>query len=256
VNCRRPPLDNADFRRALSLAIDRAASAKACYVWARSGRNVHSSGPGAADVRQTPDGRTIYYQSPQPLGAGLNYAARVELAREHLQRYMISAGLEDAAHIRPIELAFGSDPEQRRIAQAIQQMWETALGLKIELRTLEAKVLSSRLRDLDYVLVRSSWFGDYMDPSTFLTMFTTDDGQNFTGWSNPTYDRLIASAAVEADNERRYELLSAAEQLLCNDCPILTVFHRRGNFVLNERFTGLNDHPRDLMPLQRVRRNR
>ena len=257
VNCRRPPLDNADFRRALSLAIDRAAICESVLCLGEKPAETYIP-PGLAPLmpRQAPDGRTIYYRPPQPLGAGLTYAARVELAREHLQRYMTSAGVESAADIRPIELAFGSDPEQRRIAQAIQQMWETALCLRIELRTLEAKVLSSRLRDLDYDLVRSSWFGDYMDPSTFLTMFTTDDGQNFTGWSNPNYDHLIASAAVEADNERRYELLSAAEQLLCNDCPILTVFHRRGNFVLNERFTGLNDHPRDLMPLQRVRRNR
>jgi oligopeptide transport system substrate-binding protein len=255
VNCRRPPLDNADLRRALSLAIDRAAICEHVMCLGEKPAETYIP-PGIARLmpRHAADGRTIYYQSPEPLGAGLNYRQRVELARDYLKRYMASSGISEVTAIRPIELAFGPDPEQRRIAEAIQQMWEAALGLQIELRTLEAKVLASRLRDLDYDLVRSSWFGDYMDPSTFLTMFTTDNGQNLTGWSSSDYDHLIASAAAEAGNERRYGLLSQAEELLCNDCPIITVFHRRGNFLLNPRFTGLNDHPRDLMALHRVRR--
>jgi oligopeptide transport system substrate-binding protein len=257
VNCRRPPLDNADFRRALSLAIDRAAICEHVLCLGEKPAETYIP-PAVAPLmpRRTPDGRTIYYQSPEPLGEGLTYAGRVELARDHLRRYLAAVGISDIADIRPIELAFGPDPEQRRVAEAIQQMWESALGLRIELRTLEAKVLSSRLRNLDYDLVRSSWFGDYMDPSTFLTIFATDNGQNFTGWSNSDYDHLIVSAAVEADNERRYALLSQAEQVLCDNCPVLTVFHRRGNFLLNPRFTGLNDHPRDLLPLHRVRRVR
>jgi oligopeptide transport system substrate-binding protein len=255
VNCCRPPLDSADFRRALSLAIDRAAICEHVLCLGEKPADTYIP-PGIVPLmpRHEIDGRTVYYQSPEPLGAGLSYAARLELARSYLKRYMALSGISGVADVRPIELAFGPDPEQRRVAEAVQQMWESGLGLRIELRTLEGKVLSSRLRNLDYDVVRSSWFGDYMDPNTFLAMFTTDNGQNFTGWSNSDYDDLIASAAVEADNERRYAMLSQAEQLLCAECPILTVFHRRGNFLLNLRFAGLKDHPRDLLPLHRVRR--
>ena len=70
--------------------------------------------------------------------------------------------------------------------------------------TIEGKVLSSRIRNLDYDLARSDWFGDYMDPATFLNMFTTDSDQNRTGWSSPRYDRLIAAAAAERDDARRF----------------------------------------------------
>jgi oligopeptide transport system substrate-binding protein len=203
VNCTRPPLDDADFRKALALAVDR--EALCAHV----------------------------------LGLG-----------EIPAHTYIPPG---AVHLMPRR---APDPEQRRIAEAVQQMWSEVLGLHVELRTLEGTVLSTRIRDLDYDLALSDWFGDYLDPSTFLTMFTTGDGQNRTGWSNGEYDGLIAAAAREPDNEHRFAELADAERILCEDgVPIITLFHRRGNFLLNPRFEGLTDHVLDRLPVHRIRRS-
>jgi ABC-type oligopeptide transport system substrate-binding subunit len=165
--------------------------------------------------------------------------------------------LAGVSGVRPIEIAFPPEPEQRRVAEAVQRMLETGLGLRVELRSLEDAVLTARIRDLDYDLARSNWFGDYLDPSTFLDMFRTDDGQNRTGWSNAEYDRLIAAAGCEGDNERRYAELAAAERILCEEeLPIIPLLCRRGTFLLNPRFEGLKDQVRDLLPIHRVRRAR
>ncbi len=136
-------------------------------------------------------------------------------------------------------------------------MWEETLGLRVVLRTLEPKVLSTRIRDLDYDLARSDWFGDYLDPTTFLHLFTSDSGQNRTGWSNRRYDQLLDEAAAEPDAARRFELLARAESILVEEeLPILPVFHRRGNYLLSPRFTGLKANVRDLLPIHRVRPTR
>jgi oligopeptide transport system substrate-binding protein len=134
-------------------------------------------------------------------------------------------------------------------------MWERVLGIRVELRTVEGKVLSTFVRELDYDVARSNWFGDYMDPSTFLDLFVTGSGQNRTGWSNAEYDRLIAAAAAEADNARRYAIFQRAEQILCaEEVPILPTFYRRGNYLLRPGFEGINDNVRDLLQIYRVRR--
>ncbi|MEW6249835.1 MAG: peptide ABC transporter substrate-binding protein [Planctomycetota bacterium] len=252
VNCRRPPLDNADFRLALALALDRPAL---CEHVLRLGE-----APALTLVpphlvhlmpRKNADGATVYYQPPAGAGATLSPAERVRLAREHLQR----SGFGTRSPRRPIEVLVPSgDLEQRALAEAIKAMWERDLGILVEIGQVEIKVLSSRVRDLDYDLARSDWFGDYLDPSTFLGLFTTESGQNRTGWSNAEYDRLIAAAAAEQDEARRLALYAEAEALLCErELPIIPVFHRRGNYLLNPRFTGVNDNPRDLLQLHRAR---
>jgi oligopeptide transport system substrate-binding protein len=200
--------------------------------------------------RTSPTGETVYYQPPGGLGANLSYEDRVALARECLRR----SGFERIAASRPIEIAFPPEPEQRLLAEAIQAMWESALGIPVVLRGLEGKVLSTRIRDLDYDVARSDWFGDYLDPSTFLGTFTTDSGQNRTGWSDAEYDRLITAAAAEPDDARRFALFRAAEQVLCEEeLPIIPIFFRRGNYVLRPRFEGLHDNVRDLLQIHRAR---
>lgn len=251
VNSRRPPLDNADLRKALSLAIDRAAISQ--HVLRLGETPTLTYVPrGAVQLmpRLSPTGAVIYYEPPAGLGAGLTTVARERLARAYLRR----SGFDRVAETRPIEIAFApGDREQQLVAEAVQAMWESVLGIRAELRLLEGKVLSTKIRALDYDIARSNWFGDYLDPGTFLDMFTTDGGQNRTGWSNAEYDRLIAAAAHEPDNARRFDLLSRAERILCEqELPIIPLFHRRGNYLLNPRFEGIEDNIRDLLQIHRV----
>jgi oligopeptide transport system substrate-binding protein len=251
LNCRRPPLDNADVRKALFLAIDREALCQHVLRLGEQPAYTYVPRPALRLMpRTSPTGETVYYQPPGGLGADLSLEDRVTLAREYLRR----SGFERIAASRPIEIAFPPEPEQRLLAEAIQAMWESALGIPVVLRSLEGKVLSTRIRDLDYDVARSDWFGDYLDPSTFLGMFTTDSGQNRTGWSDAEYDRLIAAAAAEPDDARRFALFRAAEQVLCEEeLPIIPIFFRRGNYVLRPRFEGLHDNVRDLLQIHRAR---
>jgi len=252
VNCQRPPLDNADFRRALFLAVDR--EAICAHVMGLSETPAYTLVPPAAAAHMessAADGAVVHYVPPTGLAGELLQAERLALARKYLER---SGFLRSAAR-RPIEIVFPPEPEQQRVAEAIQVMWEEGLGIDVELRRQEAKVLSTRIRQLDYDLARSDWFGDYLDPSTFLNLFRAGDSQNRTGWANPRYDELLVAAGAEADGARRYELLREAEEVLCTEgVPVIPVFHRRGNFLLNPRFTGLNDHIRDVLPIQRVKK--
>ena len=252
VNCERAPLDNADFRKALALAIDKRALCEDVLGLGETPADTFVP-PGAIPLmpRLAPDGSRILYDPPAGLGADLDAAERGRAARAFLKK----CGYADASDVRPIELAFAPQPAiQRRIAEAVQSMWRETLGLRVELRMVERKVLSTRIRALDYDIARSDWYGDYMDPATFLDMFVSGSGQNRTGWENAEYDRLITAAAVEPDNARRFAVFRDAERILCEEqLPIIPLYFKRGSILLNPRFTGIGDNVRDILPIHRVR---
>ena len=50
-----------------------------------------------------------------------------------------------------------------------------------------------------------------MDPVTFLSMWTTGNGNNNTNWGSPKFDALIEEAARTGDPERRFAILHDAE---------------------------------------------
>ena len=231
VNCRRPPLENAELRRALSLAIDREALCR--HVLGLGETPAYTLAPPLHDAR------------PHPPTGDRIAEARAALAR---------SGFDPRS--RALRLACAHDPpQQRRINESIQRMWEETLGVTVELEVQERKVLSERIRNLDYDLARSDWFGDYIDPGTFLDLFVSDSAQNRTGWSNTEYDALVRSAANEVDQSRRLAAYQKADDILCDDeNPIIPLFHRTGQILLSPRIDGIHDNPLDVLPLYRARR--
>jgi oligopeptide transport system substrate-binding protein len=52
----------------------------------------------------------------------------------------------------------------------------------------------------------------------------TDGDNNLTGFSNAEYDKLIADAAKEPDNEKRMQMFQRAERILMDEMPILPIY--------------------------------
>jgi oligopeptide transport system substrate-binding protein len=77
---------------------------------------------------------------------------------------------------------------------------------------------------MNYDMIRGGWIGDFMDPVTFLTIWTTGNGNNDTGWSNPAYDRLIDQASHAGDPEKRFDILHDAERLFLNEPAVVCIY--------------------------------
>ena len=154
--------------------------------------------------------------------------------------------------------AGGSAKIHENVAIELQQMWRDELGVQMDLRQLEWKVYLSAQSHLDYELSRSSWIGDYNDPQTFLGMFTSDDGNNRTGWKNSVYDGLIKSANNEPDLQKRAKLFQQAETLLTRDeAPIVPLFFYVGiNYFDTNKIQGVYENILDVHPLQAIRKIR
>lgn len=125
-----------------------------------------------------------------------------------------------------VEMLGTATGPHKDVALAMGRMWEEALGVRVKLTITETKVYKDALKRRDYVVSRGSWFGDYMDPTTFLDVHRTDDGNNDRGFSDPKLDEMLARAERELDPRKRMKILSEAERYTMEEAlPILPLWH-------------------------------
>lgn len=222
-NVTRPPLDDARVRRALSLAIDREAIV----------RRITRAG-------QAPAG------SFSPPGAGkFKPLVTVEFEPEAARRHLAAAGYAEGVGFPEIELLYNTSEVHRTIAEAVQQMWKTTLGIDVVLYNQEWKVYLDSLVNLDFNVARSGWVAVYDDANQFLEIFTTGNPNNRTGWSNPAYDRMHSASMAETDPQRRRRLLQQLDAMLVEEAIVAPIYHYTNHYLIDPRVKGWNPGPLD-----------
>lgn len=141
-----------------------------------------------------------------------------------------------------------------KIAQAMGAMWESALGVRTRVVAKDGKSVGDDLKRHNYVVGRGSWFGDYGDPTTFLDVHRTGDGNNDRGYSDPEFDELLRRADEATDDAQRMRLLAEAERYTVEESmPILPIFHYVRYYLYDgEALTGLTSHPRLVQYLWKI----
>ena len=135
--------------------------------------------------------------------------------------------------------------------------WRRSAGQRlVELRQVEWKVYLSAQSSLDYDLSRSSWIADYNDPNTFLDMWTSNNGNNRTGWKSANYDKLLREGNYQNDVSKRARLLAQAETVLIREgVPVVPLFFYSGIIFFDERYIeGIYPNLIDEHPLPAIRR--
>jgi len=202
-NTTRPPFDDVRVRKALAMTVDRDAIAESIMQGIVE--------PAYALV--PPD--TLGYYPPE------TFSYDPEQARA----LMAAAGYPGGEGFPQFDLLYNTQESHRRLAVAIQQMWQRELGISVSLLNQEWKVYLDNQDNMNYDLSRRGWIGDYVDPNTFLDMYITDGGNNKTGFSNARYDEIILNEAPNTlDRDKRYELYREAERILLEAMPILPVY--------------------------------
>jgi len=217
-NTKVPQLSDKRVRQALAMTIDRDAIVK--------------------QVTKGDELPAYTFTPPDTLGYTAPDAFRYD--PEKARQLMTEAGYPGGEGFPVTELLYNTSEGHRKIAVAIQQMWNKELGIKIVLNNQDWKVYLNSVDTGDYAIARAGWIGDYVDPNTFLDMWLTDGGNNRTGWSNPRYDELIIKLAPEAsDREERYRLMREAEALLLKDMPVIPIYIYTSKSLVHPSLKGL-----------------
>jgi oligopeptide transport system substrate-binding protein len=230
VNLRRPPLDDVRVRRALGLAIDR----------------------DLLVAKILPGGRRAASTFVPPLLADYNPPARRGYDAGAARQLLADAGHAGGAGLPPIEILYNNSDILRLVSEAIQEMWQRELGLRVDLINQEKKVVYANRRSGDYQLVLGSWTADYLDATTFLDMWRSDSGHNQTGWSEPRYDSLSNRANPLLDLRARAAVLAEAESLVLDAAPIIPVYFNTHVYLLHPAVKGWQPTPMDHMDYRYV----
>lgn len=228
-NTTKPPLDDPRVRRALALVIDRPSL---CEKVLRGGRT--------PAYTLTPPGIAGYQAEP----------AFTENIAE-AQKLLADAGFPGGKGFPRLEL-LTSKGGTSQMPEAMQQMWKTHLGVDIAIVLQETRVLFDSLRTKAYDIAPAGWVGDYLDPSSFLELFRTGNGNNHTGWSSPDYDRLVTDALRAPDEAARYALYRQAEALLMKEMPVGPLIFGRRNYLVRPSVRGWEPNVLDLHPFKGV----
>ncbi len=226
INVVRPFLNDARVRRALALAIDRRAIVE----------KILQGGQQPATTFVPPALAPLAPTTTLPTDFA---AARALLA---------DAGYPGGRGLPVFEILFNSSETHRLIAEAIQEMWRRELGVEVRLANEEnASVLAAR-RAGNFQILRSVWIADYADPSSFLDIWKTDSGNNFTQWANPDYDALLFTASRTPDATARGAIFQKAESLLLDAAPVIPIYHYTHVFLIQPSVHGwmptlLDHHP-------------
>jgi oligopeptide transport system substrate-binding protein len=159
---------------------------------------------------------------------------------------LASAGYPEGKGFPETTLLFNTDENHKQIAERIQDMWKRELGITLKLENKEWKTYLGDVDKLSYQIARAGWIGDYNDPTTFLGIFTTGNGNNDTGWGSPEYDKLINGAYAEVDMGKRAEMLKKAEQILIEEAPVIPIMFYQQATLINPRLLGHKPHNRDI----------
>jgi len=226
INVTKPPTNNPLVRRALAMAIDREAIVK----------SVTRGGQLAANFF-TPPGT-----------GGYTSRAHIPSDVEKARNLLAEAGYPNGENFPKLEILYNTSEGHRRIAEAIQEMWKKSLNIDITLVNQEWKVFLAAQRQIDYQICRAGWIGDYVDPNTFLDMWTSWSQQNQTGWSSEEYDGLIREASRTQNMKARLELFQEAEAILMDEVPIIPIYIYTRVYALHPSVKGwfaniLDHHP-------------
>jgi len=228
-NTKMPPFQNADIRRAFALAVNRQDIVDYVVKQGRKAADAFVS-PGFTG----PDGKDFYETS--------NGFVKTDATQA---KALLKKGMEAEKYttLPPVTLSHINNPDDRKIAQALQAMFKDNLGIDVQLQAIESKVFYTQQRGGKLQFSRSSFTNDYADPYNALESFVSSSSMNRTGWSNGQYDTLIKTARNETDAARRWELLQKSQQVLFADMPIFPLFFYNQGFMQKTGVTGILRHP-------------
>lgn len=229
------PFDDWRVRKAFTLAID----SKYMVEQITQSGQVPATGfvpAGIYDANPTGDDfRTVggdYWESPL---TDEIYQKNCEEARQLLA----AAGYPNGEGFPVVTYLYNTGDAHKAIGEALQQMWQKALNVTVQLQNQEWNAFLETRKNGDFQVARNGWIADYNDPISFLDMWLTGGGNNDGQYSNPEYDAAIKEAKSSADPAVRMAAMHRAEDIIMGeDWALGPIYFYTNSYMMKENIKG------------------
>jgi oligopeptide transport system substrate-binding protein len=169
------------------------------------------------------------------------------------QKLLAEAGYPGGKGFPSVTFMFDTRDDNKVIAERLQSMWKTNLGVDTRAQNEDWKVYLNRLKTDPPAMFRLGWGADYPDPDNFMNLFTSYSGNNNTRWKSKEYDSLIEKAAGETSTTKRLALYKKAQALLLEkDAVIVPLFIDSLNVLISPSAKGVELDAMDHLLLKDV----
>lgn len=131
----------------------------------------------------------------------------------------------DVTKVPSITFSYANSQVSNAEAVALQQMWQSVLGIQVRLLPVELSAYNMETANHQVQFGFTQWTADFPDPYDWLTLNLTSSAPDNSGfWSNPTFDTTVREAE-QATGNARIALYNSAEQIAITDVGWLPLDH-------------------------------
>jgi oligopeptide transport system substrate-binding protein len=209
-NNKMAPFDKPAVRQAFAYATDKATLVNAIF-----------KGAAVAAPTIIPPGMPGYQAGYQ----GLPYDKNKALAA-------LESAYPDVSKVPSITFTYPSSQISSLEAQALQQMWQTALGIHVNLLSVELNAYNTETTNRQVQFGFTQWTADFPDPYDWLALnLLSSAAGNDGSWSNAQFDQAVMQAE-QATGNARIQLYNQAEQIAITGVGWLPLDHQTLSAVI------------------------
>jgi peptide/nickel transport system substrate-binding protein len=221
LNTSKPPFNNKALRQALAYAIGSAEIVQLAYFGL-------GAQPGAEEVGSA----SPWYGGSNPYGTTPNVA----MAKQKLAEAGYPHGFSFDY------LGLSQYPNLLTTGEVIQSQL-AKIGVTMNITQMEVTAWLDKYAGADYQATTAYWAGT-VDPDNFYSnIILTGAADNFTKYSNPAVDKLIAQANTATTVAERKPLYEKIRAQVWEDSPLIFTAYETTNYVMTPKVHGSTINP-------------
>jgi oligopeptide transport system substrate-binding protein len=148
------------------------------------------------------------------------------------------------ADLAQVPASFDSSARNQLVMEKIQDDVARFAGIQLSLTNHDWKSYIHELQTDPAPVFRFAWLTPFADPVPHLQVFTTGNPNNYTGWSDARYDRLVHEVEGLAPGAERDRAIAAAQKILVDDeVVIVPIYHYVQNHGVSARVKNFKVTP-------------
>jgi peptide/nickel transport system substrate-binding protein len=216
INMHKPPFDNIELRRAMGLAIDRKAFVE-----------IITQGVGHIGATMLPPPEGVWGMPPDVLHGLSGYGPDVEKNRAEARKIMEKLGYGPDKHL-VTKMSTRNIPSWRDPAVLLNSQLKE-IYIDTELEIVDTAQWYPKVMRKDYTVGAVPMETGVDDPDQmFFENFYTGAARNYAGYSDPEFDKLALQQSMEANPEKRKQIVWQAERKLAEAAFRPVLFYPAG----------------------------
>ena len=237
MNVTRPPFNDVRVRRAINMAVDKAAIISSVY-----------QGAGTTAKNPLPPTQWSYNDAIK------DYPYDPAQAQRLLSEAGLPQGFETNLWYMPVSRPYM--PNAKRVAELIQADL-ARIGVRVQLVTDNWVGYRSRLMAGEHAMALYGWTGDNGDPDNFLNVLlgcssARPGGNNIAKWCHADYDALVNRAKRIVDQSQREALYRQAQEIFKQEAPWVPLAHSVVFMATRKEVKGFRMDPLGRHPFEGV----